>query len=159
MDTLTIKEQRWGALAHVPIITIVWSCYLLYRYWYGQGLNGSLFDFHIVSVKSLPITPILFTLMSLPISLSIRRLNKESNFVKENATEAYRFSIWLLKIYMVCFLVAFLGLYFSVRFLLLVSEITGLVMTLFCFVQAVMGVYTTLTLGRVYHYWYPRRAL
>jgi hypothetical protein len=156
MESITLKDRCWGSLAHVPIITIIWSCYLLYRYWYGPGIHGSIFDFHVINVKSLPITPIIFTLLSIPISVSIKRLNQQVIFVRENAQEAYLFSVWLLKIYIVCFALALLGMYFSYEILVKISEGVGLFLTIFCFVQAIMGIYTA-THGNVYHYWYPRK--
>ena len=97
---IKLQDRLWAAFAHVPIITIIWTGYLLYcklfqEYEYTTLLvRCKAFDWRV-----LPITPILLTLLSVPIALGIQRMQRAFPLARNNAHEAYVFSIWLLQVY------------------------------------------------------------
>ncbi len=150
-----INVRIWGCAAHIPIITIIWASYVLYRNFSQGGGFTSLFQLHVGN--SLPITPIILTLCSIPISLSIMYTKRKSWFVHDNAQEAYHFNIWLLKIYSVLFIGLLIGNYLSIKMLILACSTTAILVALLCFQQSIHGIITALFYGNVFRYWYPLR--
>jgi hypothetical protein len=149
-----LKERLWATLPHIPVITIIWTSYLLYcSLWSKKSFHA----FNILQTKNLsalPITPILLTLCSLPIGLSIMHLKKRSVFVYDNAEEVYQFNLWLLKAYGVMFLAVLIGIFTDFFPLIVAAGIIAFVISLLCMTQAVMAVITSLR-GHIFHYWYP----
>lgn len=153
MNDITLKERFWASMSHVPIITIVWICYLIYRYITNHLviLPSSIIS---INIKTLPIMPIIFTLFSIPISLTIMKLKKHSVFIRENAREAYYFNIWLLKFYFILAAISLIGLYMSNQVIVFCSWVLGLMASIFCLIQSLFGIVHT-QCGKIYHYKYP----
>lgn len=156
LSVLKKRERIWASLAHVPTITIIWIGYLLYRFFSDHAFIENIMRIDITAYKSPPITPIILTLLGIPISLTIMHLKKKSVFVHDNAQEAYFFNVWLLKRYCALFVVSFIGILFSCKPILVTSSIVGLIISLICLQQSIAGIMTTFR-GKVYHYWYPLR--
>lgn len=152
MNPLSTKLRVWGSIAHMPIVTIIWASYLVYRY---VTLNDTdIHSFWGFDFSSVPLTPILLTLASLPISLTLMQLKKKSVFIYDNAHAAYLYNMWLLKAYVVIFITVFTGIKFSMPLLISVAEWTMAFISILTCYQSVRGVYTALN-GRVFNYWYP----
>jgi hypothetical protein len=154
MKKQSIKMRLWGSLAHVPIVTIIWASYVIYRNMSQAGNFLSLFQFNLVNSHSLPITPIILTLCSIPISLSIMYAKKKSHFIYDNAQQAYRFNIWLLKTYSILFVGLLIGNVVPIKPLVFTCGIVATLIALLCFQQSLQGIITALR-GNVFHYWYP----
>jgi hypothetical protein len=148
------KERLWATLPHIPIITIIWTSYLLYRSILSNRPFPDFSIFQTMELSALPITPILLTFCSLPIGLRIMHLKRKSQFVYDNAEEVYQFNIWLLKSYGVMFLAVLIGLLMHISQLTLASGIVALAISTLCIVQAIIAIGVSLR-GNVYHYWYP----
>lgn len=153
MTLSKFKERIWASLAHVPTITLIWISYLAYRCFTDRIFVEKITQFSCTNIQSPPITPIMLTLIGLPISLTIMRLKKKSNFIRNNAQQAYFFNIWLLQRYALLFVISFIGIYFSFTSLLIASSVLGVIISLICIQQSIAGIVTALS-GRVYHYWY-----
>jgi hypothetical protein len=149
-----LKERLWATLPHIPVITIIWTSYLLYRSIWSNQPFPNFNIFHITDVSSLPITPVLLTFCSLPIGLSIMHLKRRSSFVHDNAEEVYQFNIWLLKAYSIMFLAVFAGFIFKFSPLIMAAGIVALAISILCIIQAIIAINTSLR-GHVFHYWYP----
>ncbi len=149
-----LRERIWATLPHIPIITIVWTSYLVYRsLWSNRPFpDSSLVHSNLFSV--LPITPILLTFCTLPIGLGIMHFKRKSQLVHDNAEEVYQFNLWLLKFYGLALLVALTGLLLRFNKLISFAGIFALLVSTLCIVQSFGGVVTALR-GHVFHYWYP----
>jgi hypothetical protein len=149
-----LRERFWASLPHIPIITIVWTSYLVYRsLWSNRPFpDPTLVQANLFS--TLPITPIVLTFCTLPIGLGIMHFKRRSQLVHDNAEEVYQFNIWLLKFYGLALLVAFIGLLTHTNKLVSIAGIFALLVSTLCIVQSFGGVATALR-GRVFHYWYP----
>ena len=148
-----LGERLWGSLAHVPTITLIWGGYLLYRCLTDVTFLNKILNFSCTNIQSPPLAPIVLTLLGIPISLSIKYLKKRSKFICNNAQQAYLFNLWLLKRYATLFILSFVGIYFSFKYLIMVSTIVGGLISIVCLQQSITGIATALR-GKVYHYWY-----
>ena len=153
MSTIKLKERIWGTLAHVPIITIIWISYVAYLYFYTDTFDG-LDSTHFFNLSSPPLTPIIFTLLSLPILLSIMHFKKKSRFVYQNADNAYHFSLWLLKGYGIAFAIALIGMILKVKGITITGALLALLLSANCFYQCARGIIIALS-GSIFCYWYP----
>jgi hypothetical protein len=153
MSPIKVSTRLWGSLAHVPTITLIWVSYLVYRCLADSAFMGRVFQFGWSNIQSPPITPIILTLLGIPISLTIMQLKKRSDFIRNNAQQAYFFNVWLLKRYGLLFAISFMGVYLSYKPLLVGSSVVGIVISVICLQQSIAGIVTALR-GRVYHYWY-----
>jgi hypothetical protein len=149
-----LRERFWATLPHIPIITIVWTSYLVYRSLWSNRLFPDPGFIHTHLFSSLPITPIVLTVFTLPIGLGIMHFKRKSQLVHDNAQEVYQFNIWLLKFYGLALLVALIGLLSNFHKLISIAGIFALLVSTLCIVQSFGGVATALR-GRVFHYWYP----
>jgi hypothetical protein len=147
------KERLWACLAHIPIITIIWVSYIMYRHITDASFDQALAQFKMFNTSSLPIKPIILTLFSLPISLSIMFFKKTSALIYKNAQEAYKFNLWLLKNYGISFTGAFLGIYIPFQPLTIVAGFLVLIVSIICIEQSITGIITALR-GKIYRYWY-----
>ena len=147
-------EKFWAALAHFPIITMIWAGYILYKFLPTMTIGELLSSIKLIEGSSLPISPLIMTVASIPIVLSIRWMQRRSNFVKHNTDEAFRFNVWLLKHYAVFFGVAFLGFCIPSNVVIYAAAVSVSCVSLICLQQCVWGV-IVVARGRVYRYWYP----
>ena len=154
MEQLTLKERFWGCLAHVPLITIIWVGYLMYFHFQEMSLTALSSNFKIINIDSLPITPIILTLLSIPISLTIMHLQKTSAFVYANANSAYRFNIWLVTNYIIAFFFGLLGITTGIIQFMHICGTIVLIVSAISLIQACTGVVTALR-GNIYRYWIP----
>lgn len=152
MDSLSKKERFWGCLAHMPIVTIIWISYLTYRQFYNGGFAGKLLSLKMISLSSLPITPILLTVLSIPISLAIKATQKKSVFASSNAQAAFIFNVWLLKCYATSFIFAAIGIFTAIKLIVLSAGIIVFLLSLLCLIQSIMGIFTAYN-GKIFHYW------
>lgn len=152
-----MKERVWASLAHVPIITVIWFTYLIIYHWDAlvPGGNGS---FDLFDTSKLPIKPILLTLCSIPISVSLMRYKKKSALVHDNAQAAYLFNLWLLRYYGVAFVCVLIGKYTGYHKLITLAGVAGLVVSVGCLIESIIGVGVALS-GKVFPYWYPSSRL
>lgn len=150
---IRLHDRLWAAFAHVPIITIIWTGYLMYCKFFQECeyttflARCKAFDWHV-----LPITPILLTLLSVPIALGIQRMQRAYPLARNNAHEAYVFSVWLLQLYGVSLLIALCGLYFQLIYFVLAAAGVGMLAGVNCLLQAVIGIRVAWR-GKVYKYW------
>lgn len=150
------NERFWGTLAHVPIVTIIWTAYVVYKLYSNGGIWSFISHFKIDHIPSLPITPLILTLLSIPIALTIMHMKKRSRFVHDNAQEAYLFNVWLLKSYSILFVVATCGVFLGSKILFWIATVCGVGISLLCFCQAIHGI-AIASAGNVFRYWYPGR--
>jgi hypothetical protein len=148
------KERLWATLPHIPIITIIWTSYLLYRSILSNRPFPDFSVFQTMELTALPITPILLTFCSLPIGLRIMHLKRRSQFVHDNAEEVYQFNVWLLKSYGIMFLAVLIGLLTHIPQLMLTASIVALAISALSIMQSIIAIGVSLR-GNVYHYWYP----
>jgi len=148
------KIRTWGTIAHIPVITIIWLVYIAYTYNWSLVPNGTSLDTLLLQFSTIPTRPIIFTLLSLPISLSIMFLKKSSSYIRINAEQAFYFNIWLLRRYFISAIGVLLALYFSLKLVVILFELFVAAITINCLIQSLMGV-TTAARGMVYRYWYP----
>jgi hypothetical protein len=150
---ITRTERLWACAAHIPFITIIWFSYLLYTVLMAhepilEGLYKNFFTQHAI-----PITPLLLTLCSIPISLFIYHAQGKSSFVKEQAIQAYRFDISLLKWYGLSLIFILVGQYTLITLLTDVGFMVITFTSLNCFIQALLGIITVFN-GKSYCYRY-----
>ena len=149
----TFHDRFWSVVAHVPIVTIIWIGYLLYcRFVHQYYLSEFLGRYQTMSWDSLPITPIILTMLSVPIALSIQRMQKAYPLARNNAHQAYLFNIWLLQWYALAMCIAACGLYFGRIEAIWLAGSLVVFAGVNCLVQAALGIKVALS-GRVYHYW------
>jgi hypothetical protein len=158
MKRLSPFERFWGMLAHVPLITLIWVSYMLYRHLHHLTMGAVVTKIKVVTNGSLPLMPILFTLAALPISLAIMYAQKTSPFVYRNAESAYRFNLFLLMFYGFAFAGSALGFFLHQRVVLVSFGALIALVSTFSLVQAFYGV-SVAARGRVFYYWYPGRRL
>ncbi len=154
MNAFRLQERLWGCLAHVPLITIIWGSYFLYFNYNNLSWEMLMTCFKLPQTASLPITPIILTLCSIPISLSIMFFKKKSAFVRNNAKSAYTFNLWLIKAYIFAFAGTAIGLLLCFVWLSFACSTLVFIISLFSLQQSLIGVATALH-GKIYHYWYP----
>ena len=110
----TFHNHFWSVVVHVPIVTIIWTGYLVYgRFVHQSDVTDLLHKYQMVSWESLPLTPIMLTMLSVPIALGIQRMQKAYPLVRNNAHQVYLFNIWLLQWYALAMCIAACGLYFG----------------------------------------------
>jgi len=158
MKGLSPVERFWGMLAHVPLITLIWVSYMLYRHLHHLTMGAVVTKIKVVANGSLPLMPILFTLAALPISLAIMYAQKTSPFVYRNAESAYRFNLFLLACYGVAFAGSAVGFFLAQRALLMSFGVLIALLSTFSLAQAFYGVLIAAR-GGVFYYWYPGRRL
>jgi len=150
-----MKERLWASLAHVPIITLIWSTYVMYCYYQGNWCALAAIN-KMLTKPSIPITPLVFTALSIPVALTIMFLKKRSRLIHNNAREAYLFNIWLIKVYAGILLVAAVGLWLHCVAIKIAALVLGALVSLLVIQQAFCGVISAFT-GKQYQYWYPLR--
>lgn len=151
-----LKERLIASLAHVPIVSIIWSCYVLYYYAACYVPAAAQENSFLGLPSAVPLSPLLLTLLSIPISLIIMQFKHSSELIGKNAYQALKFNIWLLKVYGVIILVALAGLHFKQPVVGVISGTFMLLISGLCLVQSIKGVYKAFH-GGVYCYWWPGR--
>ena len=150
---VSFHDRFWSVIAHIPIVTIIWTGYMVYcKIVYDCEFFVLLQKYQSGSLHSLPITPIVLTLLSVPIALGIQRMQKAYPCARNNAHQAYLFNMWLLQSYAIALCIAALGLYFNYQPVLLTAALSVLFIGFNCLVQATLGIVTAWK-GRVYRYW------
>jgi hypothetical protein len=149
----SFKERFWASLTHVPIVTLIWIGYIACNQW--QTMHTSMVLSNITTCSSLPLMPILLTLLSIPIALGIRTLQKNLVFVRDNAQAALVFNIWLLKWYAISCIIAAIGSISKINVLILAAGMGVFLLSLLCFVQSIIGIITVMN-NKVFHYWRPK---
>lgn len=151
MQKTSLKERLWACLAHVPIITIIWTIYLIFHH---STFGLSNLRSALINPSSAPITPIALTLLSVPIAMGIMRLQRKSFLAHQNAQEVLTFNIWLLKGYAAALVFACIGIFFNSTFVGYAAAGIALFLAMLSLGQAFIGVITALR-GGIYCYWYP----
>ena len=149
----TLHDRLWAVIAHVPIITIIWMGYLLCcKFLYECEVTTLLEKYQALDWHVLPITPMMMTLLSVPIAVGIQRMQRAYPLARNNAHEAYLFNIWLLQWYGIALLIAVCGLYFQMMSIVLFAAAFGFLAGINCLVQALIGIRVAWK-GKVYRYW------
>lgn len=148
-------ERLLGTIVHVPVITIIWTSYIWYHLWCYGDLSRSVFYGAVSHPLSSAALPLVFTVLSLPISLSIMIAKKRSSFIKENAHEAFSFTLWLIKRYCFMVIVIILGKMIPYYPLVIIANGYGIFISGFCFFQSIFGIVTAWS-GNIYRYWFWR---
>lgn len=154
MNKKVLHERLWASLAHFPIITIIWFTYIFLNY-SDAILNCTDGSFEFLTTTKLPIRPIILTLCSLPISLSLMFYKKTSRLISNNAQSAYEFNIWLLQYYLLSIALVLIGKYMHIPQLLTAVALGGVVIFALCLIESIIGVIFALQ-GKVFVYWYPK---
>jgi len=148
----TLQERLWASAVHMPILTIIWTSYLVYHTFathsFLQFIQQTFF-----SLDNIPFTPLIFTLLSICIVKTIRFVKKHSKFVNANTQEAYKFNMSLLKWYGIGFIGALIGNILSIKPMIIVFLVFIASISTNCLIQAFLGVAASLQ-GNVYHYKY-----
>lgn len=150
----SIKTRIWATIAHIPLITIIWGIYVVYVVDWSSTTEIASLDMLKQQCSSVPTRPLIFTICSLPISLSIMFLKKRSAFIKGNAEEAFHFNIWLLKQYLISASGIFIGVFFSFKLIAIFFQLLVALVSINCLLQSSTGVITAAR-GMIYRYWYP----
>lgn len=150
---VSFQERAWAFAVHAPIITIIWVSFIAYKM---LRSSEPIFDFiqrHLTTSNSLPITPLLFTLLTVPISLFIHHMQRQSSFVKTHAHQAYIFNISLLQWYASCFGTILIAQFFHAPIITKISVFIVSCVSLNCFIQASFGM-RAVTMGNPFKYRY-----
>lgn len=159
MTTLIVTRERvWAFIVHAPIITIIWGSYILCTALTATEPLVDVFSKKMGSLHSLPITPLLFTFMTIPISLFVYRMQQRSSFVKAHATQAYFFNVSLLQWYACCLVTIMLGKYLSSPALVKAGFLILTFASANCFVQAVLAMHAAL-MGKPFQYHFITKRL
>ena len=150
-----LSERFLATIVHIPIITIIWTTYIWYHLWCYGDLSHSLFFTLCSHPLSSAALPLLLTLASVPISLTVMFAQKRSTFIRENAHQAFSFTLWLLKRYAVMVGVILLGKAFHTSLLGTLANMYGVLISVFCCVQSICGIVTAWQ-GKIYRYWFVR---
>lgn len=153
---ISSRERAWALVVHAPIITIIWVSYIGYLV---ARSNESLLDVisqHFFSRHSLPIMPLLFTFMTIPISLFIYQAQRRSSFVKAHANQAYLFNVSLMQWYACCLTAVVIGEYLTSSALVKAGFLILSCVSVNCFIQAMLGMRAAL-MGKPYNYRFVTR--
>lgn len=148
----TRNERIWASAVHMPTLTIIWTAYFGYYALLSDAFFGFLRQ-SLFALDKIPVTPLIFTGISIVISQVIYMLNTRSAYVQDQALEAYKFNKSLLRWYGFGFLGGMLGHWLHMP--ILSSLFLGLMTatSINCLIQAFLGVATTMR-GEQYRYWY-----
>ena len=140
MPTLIpLKQRAWALVVHAPIITLIWACYIVFKLLRTTQSLQNIIAQHIASCSSLPITPLLFSVITIPISLFVYQAQRRSSFVKAHATQAYVFNLSLMRWYVFCLVMVITGHFLHVPLLANVGLFIVSCASINCFIQATLG--------------------
>lgn len=157
MPTLIPFKQRvWAFVVHAPIITLIWVCYIVCRLLRTTQSLQNIIAQHIASSSSLPITPLLFSVMTIPISLFVYQAQRRSPFVKAHATQAYVFNVSLIRWYVFCLAMVIASHFLCAPLLANVGLFVVTCASINCFVQATLGMRAAV-MGVPFNYYFVSR--
>jgi len=148
----TRNERLWASAVHMPTLTLIWSIYFVYHTCATHSLFTSLQE-SFFSLDKIPVTPLIFTMLSLGIAHVIRYAKPHSDFVQDQVLQAFAFNTSLLKWYGVGFLGATLGNLLKIPLITLIFFGIMTATSINCLIQAFWGVWTSMR-GKSYRYWY-----
>ncbi|MFA6526950.1 MAG: hypothetical protein WCT20_00825 [Candidatus Babeliales bacterium] len=150
---ISTRERAWALVVHAPIITIIWVGYIVFKLLNSSRPFLTVIAEHVTSLNSLPITPLLFTLMTIPISLFVYRVQRRSQFVKTHATQAYLFNVSLMRWYGCCLVTVLAGQFLHIPMLAKAGFFLLSCASINCFIQATFGMRAAIT-GKPFKYYF-----
>lgn len=153
---IVTRERVWAFIVHAPIITIIWASYIVFVAVTSSEPVLDVIAKKMASLHTIPVTPLLFTFLTIPISLLIHQMQRRSSFVKAHAAQAYQFNISLLLWYACCLATIFVGKYLSSSALVKAGFFILSFASGNCFIQAMLGMRAAL-MGKLFQYHFVTR--